>query len=79
MKFDPTISLGTILHLIVLVVTLIAAYWKMRELVFKLHNEALAEMNRLHGENVSRLQSLETKMAALWDWFKRGWGGGIPE
>ena len=75
MKFDPTISLGTILHLVALLVTLVAVYWKMRELVFRLHNEALAKMNELHAVTNDRLTTLETKMDTIWGRFKSYLGG----
>lgn len=81
--FNPQISLGTILHLVVLVVTLVGVYWKMREFVKDLHAEnrqALMEMKvnveRLHSENrqalaevKSTMHSMKSQVDSLWEWF----------
>lgn len=69
MTIDTSISIGAAINAILLIVTLAGIYWKMRELVFKLHGEALRHIDDLHAENSVRLIALETKVGSIWSWW----------
>lgn len=63
--FDPKISFGLLIHLFGSIVTLVGVYWKMRELVFKLHTDNLARL----AEVAASVKTMEAKVESLWDWF----------
>lgn len=58
-------SYGLVLHLIGSIVTLVGIYWKMRELVFKLHTDNLARL----AEVAAAVKTMEAKVESLWEWF----------
>ena len=62
---DWKISIGTLLHLIVLSVVLVGCYWRMRELVFRLHNIAMNKIQELHADNVAKISALEVRFAVI--------------
>lgn len=66
MKFEWSISLGTLLHLAGIVVAVIVAYVKLNGKVGQLQ-DFVREIRE--WKLPERLGSLETKMDALWDWF----------
>ena len=58
-ELQPTIALGTLIHLTVLLIALIGVYWKTRELIFKLHNQM-----------VERISGVETQVTMMYEWWR---------
>lgn len=67
MRFDPTITLGVVLHLIALVGAIVGGYIKI-----------VGRIERYHAENDTRLRVLESRVGDVWEEFigrKRGGQG----
>lgn len=67
--FDNTITLGAIIQTVLLIAAVIGFYWSTRELIFKLHHDAMEKIQALHLENSERLSVVETRLATIWKWF----------
>ena len=57
---EPTISLGSIIAAVSVIVTVIGFFWK-----------TFTKLNDMHAENSNRLTTLETKIDPLWRWWTR--------
>lgn len=68
-KFDPTITIGVLIHGALLIVTLIGIYWRMRETVFRLYNDSRSEMMKLHADTKEDIAQMTTKIDAIWEWW----------
>lgn len=65
MHFDWRISVQDLASAIGLIVTLIAIYWKMRELIFKLHNENKASIALISSE----IAEVNTRIEPIVEWW----------
>ena len=66
MKFEWTITLGTLLHLVGLVLAVLVGYIKLNGKV----SQCMDFVREVREWKLTeRLTSVETKMDALWDWF----------
>ena len=63
-RFDPTITLGVLVHLGVLVAVIVGAFWKLRL-------EVKQEIQILRGEVGTRLSVMESRVGDLWESWKR--------
>lgn len=64
MTFDPTISLGVLVHLGVLVAVIVGTFWKLRL-------ELQGEISKIHEEFSARLSIVESRVTDLWEWWKK--------
>lgn len=69
MKFDPTISLNLIVELLVIVVGVVGAYYRLKLDIRASKAESDACLHALHAENSERLGKLEVKVGDLWEEF----------
>lgn len=66
MKFDWTISFGTVLHLLGLVAVIVGSFYKMR-------GEIEKELGAIREEFGKRLAVMESRVEDLWEsWKKNG-------
>lgn len=77
--FDPTISLGVILHLLSLVGSIVTVLFFAGRFVERQKQEFLTEIQRLHsdmtgkiGGLTERLTVVESRVSDLWDSWKDG-------
>ncbi len=74
MIFEPTISLGTLLHLAGLVITVVVLVVRVQGWIVATHMEIARELHTLHSANLAalgkidqRLAVVETKVTDLWE------------
>lgn len=77
--FDPTISLGVVLHLLSLVGSIVVVLFFAGRFVERQKHEFLTEIQRLHvdmtgkiGGLTERLTVVESRVSDLWDSWKNG-------
>ena len=58
-ELQPTVALGTLIHLVVLIVALVGVYWKTRELIFSLHNQM-----------IQRIAGVEAQVTMMYEWWR---------
>ena len=64
MIFEPIITLGVLLHLVVLVAVIVTTFWKLR-------SELLRDVAEIREELRTRLAVVESKLDDLWQSWKR--------
>jgi len=62
--WDPTITLGVVIHLVVLIATIVWTFAKLR-------SEIRDEIAVIRTDIASRFAVLESKVGDLWDTWKR--------
>lgn len=62
---DYSISVGTLLHATLLIVTIVGVYWKLRELIFTLHNANRQDI----GDLKEAVSVMKSKVDSIWEWF----------
>lgn len=65
MHFDWRISVQDLASALGLIITLVAVYWRMRELIFKLHNENKTSISTISSE----INEVNTKIEPIVDWW----------
>ena len=75
--FDPTISLGVLLHLVTLIGSIVTALFFAGRFVERQKREFLEKIQALHldmtskiGALAERLVVMESRTSDLWDWWK---------
>lgn len=64
-EWDRTISLGTVISIVALVVGVIGLILRQNTL----HHDNIRRAAELHTDNVQRFTELKTRVDAMWDWF----------
>ena len=79
---DPTISLGVLIHLATLIVTILGAFFVAGRFIERQKAEFLKQIQTLHLDMTERIGSLteritvvESRMEDLWSWWKAMRGG----
>ena len=79
---DPTISLGVLIHLATLIVTILGAFFVAGRFIERQKREFLERIQSLHLDMTEKLGSLtervtvvESRMEDLWSWWKQMRGG----
>ena len=74
MTFDPTVSLGVVLHLIGLLITVLTIFWKVATWIGAVRMQVTNDLHALHASNLaalaridSRLSIMEVKVDDLWE------------
>ena len=77
--FDPTISLGVVLHLVTLIGSIVTALFFAGRFVERQKNEFLVRMQALHMDMTEKISGLtervtvvETRVSDLWESWKEG-------
>ena len=60
LRFDPTITLGTMIHLLILIVALVGAYYKI-----------LGKIDKVKADLLEKIAETNFKVSLMWDVFKR--------
>lgn len=74
MKFDPTVTLGVVLHLTVLVATVIVAIVRLTRRLEHRIDAVQRDLERRIGDGpvplAQRISLLEQRVDELWHWFR---------
>ena len=62
-----TIPIGIVLHFVALVAVIIGAYWRLRELIFRLHAEKAAKI----AENSAKIAEVAVMLKPIWEWWNK--------
>ena len=60
------LNVGTLIHLMVLVVSMVGIYWRLRELIFALHRQNQETIHDL----TAVVGAMDVKVNSLWKWWE---------
>lgn len=73
MRFDPTITLGVLLHAAVIIASIIVGFTRFARRMEKRIDQVYAELDKRIGNGAvplgQRLALMEQKLDQMWDWF----------
>lgn len=74
MPHEPLITVGTLMHLVTLIGTIIVVFWKVATWLHRVEATIWTELHRLHTTNVealgridARITVIESKVSDLWE------------
>lgn len=63
--FQSTISLGTVLHLIGLLITILTIFWKVSNWIATIQLSVMTEIHSLHATNLAALSKIDTRLSVV--------------
>ena len=65
MSFDPTVSLGVVLHLIGLLITIVTIFLRVATWISSVRLQMLAEIHTLHASNLAALAKIDARLVGM--------------